>query len=135
MTEVKKKENPRKFKFTEEHAKTMLDLGQQGASQKMMFATIGISSNTAARLKKEDPFFAETLDMAIVHAQSYWESMMLANVDNKNFNSRLVEIALRGQFQDTYRERLDLKADVKNEVKIDFGKEVSELITALKKAK
>lgn len=127
-----KKEPANKFHFTEEHAKIMLDLGKQGSSQKMMFAAIGISGNTATRLKKEDPFFAETLDMAIVHSQSFWESMLLANVDNKNFNSRLAEIALRGQFAADYRETRNDKLDVKQEIKIDFTKEVSDLIKALK---
>lgn len=129
---AKNQEPKNKFHFTPEHAKIMLDLGKQGSSQKMMFAAIGISGNTATRLKKDDPFFAETLDMAIVHAQSYWESMMLANVENKNFNSRLVEIALRGQFASDYRETRNDKLDIKQEVTIDFGKEVADLIKALK---
>lgn len=113
----------------------MLELGQQGASQKMMFANIGISANTAARLKKEDPFFAETLDMALVHAQAYWEREILANVGNKAFNSRLAEIALRGQFASDYRETRDQKIDVKADVAIDFGAAVKDLLNQLKAAK
>jgi hypothetical protein len=44
----------------------------------------------------------------------------------------LVEIALRGQFQQDYRETRDTKIDLKAEVKIDFQKEINDLITALK---
>jgi hypothetical protein len=124
-----------KFKFTKEHAQVLLDLGKQGASQKMMFSTIGISKATAARLKKDDPYFAETLDMAVVHAQAYWEQMMLANIDNKAFNSRVAEIALRGQFQEDYRETRDQKIDVKADVNIDFSGAVKDLISQLKSAK
>lgn len=130
-----KKEPANKFHFTEDHAKVMLDLGREGASQKMMFAELGISKNTAARLKKDDPFFAETLDMAVVHAQAFWEREILANVGNKAFNSRLAEIALRGQFQEDYRERMDIKQDVKQEVAIDFGAAVKDLLMQLKAAK
>ena len=121
-----------KFKFTKDHAKVILDLGQEGASQKAMYAAIGVSKDTAAKLKKEDEFFAETMSMATTYGQAYWENMMLANIDNKGFNSRIAEIALRGQYPDDYKDRMDVKQNVKQEVTIDFNKEVSELIAALK---
>ena len=50
-----KKPSPNKKLFTEEMAKIVLDLGKQGASQKSMYAAIGISRATAAKWKKEDP--------------------------------------------------------------------------------
>lgn len=110
----------------------MIALGQEGASQKMMWSKLGISKATAEHYKKTHPEFAEALDLALVHSQAYWETQLLANLDNKNFNSRLAEIALRGQFQNDYRETRDTKVDAKVEVKIDFAKEVNELIQALK---
>jgi hypothetical protein len=122
----------KKFKFNEDHAKVILELGQQGASQKAMYAAISISKDTAAKLKKEDPLFAETMSLATTYGQAFWENMMLANIDNKTFNSRVAEISLRGQYPDDYRERMDIKQDIKQEVKIDFNKEVAELIAALK---
>ena len=125
----------KKFEFTEDLAKVVLELGKQGASQKAMYAAIGISKATAARLKKEDPFFTETMDMATTHGQAYWENMMLANIENKAFNSRVAEIALRGQYPDDYKDSRNDKLDVKAEVTIDFSKEVSSLIDALKKTK
>ena len=60
------------------------------------------------------------------------ERMMLANVDNKNFNTRMVEIAVRGQFGETYKDNREIKADIKQEVTVDFQKEIAELIAALK---
>ena len=111
----------------------MIELGKQGASQKMIWSQLGISAGQAETLKKNDEEFAEALDLALVHSQSYWETMLLANLDNKAFNSRLAEIALRGQFQKDYRETRDTKVDVKAEVKIDFNKEINDLIDALKK--
>ena len=122
----------KKFKFNEDHAKVILELGQQGASQKAMYAAIGISKDTAAKLKKEDPMFAETMSLATTYGQAFWENMMLANIDNKTFNSRVAEISLRGQYPDDYRETRDIKLDAKVETKIDFNKEVAELIAALK---
>ena len=110
----------------------MVALGQEGASQKMMWSKLGISKATAETYKKNHPEFAEALDLALVHSQAYWETQLLANLDNKNFNSRLAEIALRGQFQTDYRETRDTKLDAKVEVKIDFNKEISDLINALK---
>ena len=127
-----KKESPQKKTFTEEMAKTILELGQQGASQKSMYAAINISKGTAAKWKQEDPLFAETMDIATTYGQSYWEMMLLANIDNKAFNSRVAEIALRGQYPDDYKDNREVKATVKQEVVVDFAGEVAELIKALK---
>lgn len=127
-----KKPSPSKKTFTEEMAKTILELGQQGASQKSMYAAINISKATAAKWKQEDPLFAETMDMATTYGQSYWEMMLLANIDNKAFNSRVAEIALRGQYPDDYKDSREIKANIKQEVVVDFNKEISDLITALK---
>jgi hypothetical protein len=127
-----KKSPANKKTFTQEMADAILDLGRQGASQKSMYAAIGISKATAAKWKQEDPFFAETMDMATTYGQSYWEMMMLANVENKAFNSRIAEIALRGQYPDDYKDNREIKANVKQEVAIDFVGEMNNLIAALK---
>jgi len=127
-----KKAPANKKLFTEEMAETLLDLGKQGASQKSMYAAIGISKATAAKWKQEDPFFAETMDLATTYGQSFWEMMLLANIDNKNFNSRVAEIALRGQYPDDYKDSREIKANIKQEVVVDFNKEVANLISALK---
>jgi hypothetical protein len=119
-------------KFKPEMCERMIEMGKQGASQKMIWSELGISKNNAESLKKSNPEFAEALDMALVHAQAYWERELLANIENKGYNSRLAEIALRGQFQSDYRETRDTKVDLKAEVKIDFNKEVQDLIKALK---
>jgi hypothetical protein len=126
--------NKHNFKFTPEHAALVIELGKQGASQKTMYAQLGISKATAARLKKEDPAFAEAMDMATVHGQAYWETQILANIENKTFNSRLAEIALRGQYPDDYRETRDQKVDLKAEVTVDFAGAVTDLLKQLKGA-
>lgn len=118
--------------FTKDMANIILELGKQGASQKAMYAAINISKSTAAKWKQDNPEFAETMDLATTYGQAYWENMMLANLDNRAFNSRVAEIALRGQYPDDYKDRMDVKSNVKQEVTIDFQKEVADLITALK---
>jgi len=127
-----KKSPANKKTFTKEMAEIILDLGKQGASQKTMYAAIGISKSTAAKWKEENPEFAETMSLATTYAQSWWENMLLANLENKAFNSRLVEIALRGQFPDEYKDNREVKATVKQEVTIDFNKEIQDLIDSLK---
>jgi dihydrodipicolinate reductase len=72
--------------------------------------------------------------MAITHSQAYWETQLLANVENKAFNSRVAEIALRGQFPSDYRDDKNNKLEVKADVVLDFSGAVTDLITALKKA-
>jgi hypothetical protein len=121
-----------KSKYDPAMCERIIELGKTGASQKMIWSNLGISKSTAETYRKKYPEFAEALDLALVHSQSYWESMILANLENKGFNSRLVEIALRGQFAQDYRERLDVKQEIKQDVKIDFQKEIAELIAALK---
>lgn len=123
-----------KYEFKIEMCDQLIELGKVGASQKMMFASIGITSGAAQTFKKNHPEFAEALDMAVTHSQSFWETMLLANVENKAFNSRVAEIALRGQFGDTYREDRNSKVEVKADIVLDFSGAVTDLITALKKA-
>jgi hypothetical protein len=118
--------------FTKEMANTILELGKQGASQKSMYAAVNISKSTAAKWKEEDPEFKETMDLATTYGQAYWENMMLANVDNRTFNSRVAEIALRGQYPDDYKDNREIKANIKQEVVVDFNKEIAELLSALK---
>lgn len=122
-------------KFTPDMCDRLVDLGKQGASQKMMWADLGISKSTADAWKKKHPDFAEALDLALVHSQAYWEREMLANVGNKAFNSRIAEIALRGQFPQDYKETREQKIDVKADVVVDFKGAVDDLIKQLKAAK
>jgi hypothetical protein len=125
----------RKYIFKSEMCNRMIELGKLGSSKKMIFADIGITNDVAKGWEKKYPEFKDALDMALIHAQAYWEKMMLDNVGNKAFNSRMVEIAVRGQFATDYRERMDIKQEVKQEVKIDFAGEVSSLIKQLREAK
>ena len=127
-----KKAPSNKKNFTQEMANTILELGKLGASQKAMYAAVGISKATAAKWKQDDPVFAETMDLATTYGQAYWENMMLANIDNRGFNSRVAEIALRGQYPEDYKDNREVKATVKQEVTIDFNKEIQELINSLK---
>lgn len=121
-------------KYNPEMLNTMLEMGKQGASQKMIWSELNINKSTAEAWRKKYPEFADALDLALVHSQAYWERLMLANAENKNFNTRMVEVAVRGQFQQDYRERLDVKQEVKSEVTIDFNSAVNDLISTLKKA-
>jgi hypothetical protein len=59
----------------------------------------------------------------------------LANVGNRAFNSRIAEIALRGQFPSDYKETREQKIDVKADVVVDFSSAVNDLIAQLKEAK
>ena len=124
----------RKYVFKPEMCNIIIELGKQGASQKMMFAELGITKDVAKGWQKKYPEFADALDMALVHSQAYWEREMLANVNNRTYNSRLAEIALRGQFPQDYKETREIKAEIKQEVKIDFAGEVNNLIKQLREA-
>jgi len=75
------------------------------------------------------------MDLASTYSQSYWETQLLANIENKAFNSRIAEVALRGMFPEDYREVRDNKIEAKVDVVVDFSKEVANLIQALKESK
>ena len=124
-----------KFVFKPEMCETLIEMGKQGASQKMMWSELGISKDVAENWKKKHPEFAEALGVALVHSQAFWEREMLANVGNKAFNSRIAEIALRGQFPQDYKETREQKIDVKADVVVDFTGAVNDLIAKLKGAK
>ena len=120
-------------KCTPEICNQVIELGKLGSSQKMIWSQIGISKSTAETWKKNHPEFAEALDLALVHAQAFWETQLLANIENKGYNSRLAEIALRGQFAADYKESRETKIDAKIEATIDFNSAVNDLIKELKK--
>lgn len=125
----------RKYVFKPEMCETLIEMGKTGASQKMMFSAIGITKGVAEDWKKKYPDFADALELAIVHSQAHWERELLANVGNKAYNSRLAEIALRGQFQSDYRETRENKVELKADVVVDFSGAVNDLIKQLKAAK
>jgi hypothetical protein len=124
-----------KYVFKPEMCDRMIEMGKQGYSQKMMWSELGISKDVAEGWKKKHPEFADALDLSLVHSQGYWEREILANLNNKGFNSRLAEIALRGQFQSDYRETREQKVEVRADVVVDFSSAVNDLIKQLKEAK
>jgi len=125
----------KKYVFKPEMCDIMIEMGKQGASQKMIWSELGINKDVAKTWCKNHPEFADALELAKTHSQAYWEREMIANVNNKSFNSRLVEIALRGQFQEDYRETREQKVEGKVDVVIDFSGAVNDLIKQLKNAK
>ena len=124
-----------KYVYKPEMCDRMIELGKLGGSQKMIWSDLGITRDVAKTWQKKYPEFGDALDLALVHSQAYWEREMLANVGNKAFNSRVAEIALRGQFPNDYRERMDIKQDVKADVTIDFAGAVNDLIKQLRATK
>ena len=114
-----------KFVFKPEMCDTLIEMGKQGASQKMMWSELGISKDVADNWKKKYPEFADALGVALVHSQAFWEREMLANVGNKSFNSRIAEVALRGQFPQDYKETREQKIDVKAERGLDFSRPIT----------
>ena len=125
----------KKYVFKPDMCETMISMGLQGASQKMIWSELGINKDVARTWCKNHPEFADALEMSKVHSQAYWERELLANVGNKAFNSRLAEIALRGQFQEDYKETREHKVEGKVEIVVDFNGAVADLIKQLKGAK
>jgi hypothetical protein len=124
-----------KYTFTPDMCDKLIEMGKQGASQKMMWSELGISKDVADNWKKKYPEFSDALGVALVHSQAYWERELLANIGNRAFNSRIAEIALRGQFPTDYKETREQKIDVKADVVVDFTGAVNDLISKLKEAK
>ena len=122
----------KKYHFKPEMCDVMIEMGKSGASQKMIWSELGINKDVAKRWCKDHPDFADALELAKTHSQAYWEREILANVNNKAFNSRVAEIALRGQYPDDYKDNREIKANIKQEVVVDFNKEIGDLIAALK---
>lgn len=121
-------------KYTPKMCEDVIELGRTGASQKIMFSALGISKTTAATWRKKYPEFEEAMDRALVESQAWWEREALANLNNRTYNTRLFEIATRAQFPQDYKERMEIKQDVKAEVTVDFAGEVSNLIKQLRKS-
>jgi hypothetical protein len=122
-------------KYKPEMCAQVVELGKTGASQKIMFSHLGISRTTADKWKKEKPDFAEAMDRAVVESQAWWEREALANLNNRTYNTRLFEIATRAQFPQDYKDRMEIKQDIKADVSIDFVGTVDKLLKDLRAAK
>lgn len=125
---------PKKYTYKPEMCEKIIELGKQGATQKMMFAEIGISRSAAETFQKNHPEFAEALSMAITESQAWWEREGLANLGNRTYNTRLYEVMTKAMFPQDYRERLEVKQEIKQETTINFAEATNDLIKALKAA-
>jgi len=123
-----------KYVYKPEMCDKLIEMGKLGFSQKMMWSEIGITKGVADAWAKKYPDFAEALALSLVHSQAKWERDIIENVNNKGFNSRIVEIALRGQFPQDYKETREQKIDLKADVVVDFTGAVNDLIKKLKDA-
>jgi hypothetical protein len=123
-----------KYVYKPEMCEQIIELGKQGATQKAMWSGIGISKGAAETFKKNYPEFAEAVSMATTESQAWWEREGIANLNNRAYNTRLYEVMTKAMFPEDYRERLDVKQEVKSEVTIDFNSAVNDLISTLKKA-
>ena len=126
------KKPTQKYTYDPAMCEKIIELGREGYTQKAMWSAIGISKGAAETFKKNHPEFAEAVSMAVTESQAWWEREGIANLGNKHYNTRLYEIMTKAMFPEDYRERLDIKQDVKKEVTVDFNKEVASLIAALK---
>lgn len=117
------------------YCEQIVQMGKQGYSQKMMWSELGIGSQTAMQWMEEFPEFHDAADRALTASQGYWEQQMLLNTENKGFNARVAEVALKGQFP-SYKPgaQQEIKAKVEAEIKVDFGAEVAKLLTQLKES-
>jgi len=113
----------------------IVELGRQGFTQKAMWSDIGISKSTAEKWRKDNPDFAEAVSRATTESQAWWEREGIANLSNRTYNTRLYEVMTKAMFPEDYREVKDNKVELKAEIKVDFNKEINDLITALKEQK
>ena len=113
----------------------IVELGRLGFTQKAMWSDIGISKSTADKWRKDNPDFAEAVSRATTESQAWWEREGMANLSNRTYNTGLYEVMTKSMFPEDYREVKDNKVELKAEIKVDFNKEINDLITALKEQK
>ena len=113
----------------------IVELGRLGFTQKAMWSDIGISKSTADKWRKDNPDFAEAVSRATTESQAWWEREGMANLSNRTYNTRQYEVITKSMFPEDYREVKDNKVELKAEIKVDFNKEINDLITALKEQK
>lgn len=109
----------------------IMRVAECGGTLAQMYQSIGISTTTALRLRKEDPEAEEAFSKAVVASQAWWERQGVENLENRTYNSRLFEIMTR-RFAEFQQPKDNNKVEVKNEVVIDFSGEVQKLIQSLK---
>ena len=113
----------------------IVELGRLGFTQKAMWSDIGISKSTADKWRKDNPDFAEAVSRATTESQAWWEREGMANLSNRTYNTRQYEVITKSMFPEDYREVKDNKVELKAEIKVDFNKEINDLIAALKEQK
>jgi DNA-binding XRE family transcriptional regulator len=84
----------------------VVELGRKGYSKTQMAAELNIHRDTMYEWEKAHEEFSDTLELAMTHAQAFWEHMALKAIKlpARAFNTGLWSKIMSARFPHTYRE-------------------------------
>jgi transposase len=92
-------------KYRPEYCEQVIAWGKEGKSLAQMAAELGVAVNTLnVNWPKQNPEFADALDLWHAHALSWWESKVEANLTNRDFQSHLFLRSMAARFPNDWRE-------------------------------
>lgn len=91
--------------YRREYCERVIEMGKEGASAIEMATDLGVSRNTMSRnwtaLHEE---FADALEMALQHSQTWWEKKGREGMTKRDFNAQVWSRSMSARFPNDWRE-------------------------------
>jgi DNA-binding XRE family transcriptional regulator len=96
-------------KYKPELCSLVIKLGKEGASKTELACACGISRETMNQWEKSNPDFNSAVQVAVQHAQVWWEKMgREATFGTEKFNATAYIFQMKNRFRDDYREKVEV---------------------------
>ncbi len=112
------------YKYEEKkYTELVLFFAVQGYSIVKTCAVLGLASSTYYKWQHDFPVFKEACNIAKLHRQVYWDDMLEANLNERNYNFLLFESNYRRRFQCSDQPKVNLDTafkDASNEERVEL---------------
>jgi hypothetical protein len=87
----------------------VINQGRQGKSRAQIAVHLGVTRKRLAIWERANPEFAEAMDIALDQALAWWESKAQENLNQKHFQSGMLNKMMASRYPAEYGERSSLE--------------------------
>jgi hypothetical protein len=90
----------------------VVNQGSKGKSRTQIAVYLGISTKTLKRWEQAHPEFAEAMDIAMDYALAWWEGKAQRSLNQKHFQSGMLNKMMASRYPERYGERSSVEVDM-----------------------